>query len=178
MCDDWPLERFCCPGDINSMPELNVLRNAFETGAAKFRVLSDVELASWRQWQREKARAAAPAPDAPAVPAPAVPAPAPPLDAENVPPTPGALAVVSPTHTDPSAALGALAHAPAVALPPGNVIPAPAAPVQQAVFNLNGGVLTQTRTRKKRSDAGKKRGPTRRTLEAQAAAAAAAAAAV
>ena len=49
--EGWPLERFRCPGDINSVPELNVLRNAFVSGAAFFRRLSDDELEQWRRQQ-------------------------------------------------------------------------------------------------------------------------------
>ena len=40
------------------------------------------------------------------------------------------------------------------------------APGEQAVFNVNGGALVQRKPRKKRCDAGQKRGPNRRTKAA------------
>lgn len=51
--ENWPLEQFCCPGSINSMPELEVLKNAFESGAARFRKLGFAELEAWRKLQSE-----------------------------------------------------------------------------------------------------------------------------
>ncbi|KAH9853145.1 hypothetical protein C2E23DRAFT_729112, partial [Lenzites betulinus] len=45
--ENWPLKRFCAPGEICSRPELDTLIQAFTTGAARFRSLSDEEWASW-----------------------------------------------------------------------------------------------------------------------------------
>ncbi|KIP01436.1 hypothetical protein PHLGIDRAFT_17194 [Phlebiopsis gigantea 11061_1 CR5-6] len=152
VCDGWPLERFCCPGDINSMPELNVLRNAFKTDAARFRKLSNAELIEWR-----KARLAAAAPQAPA-PTPALNI-AIDIDIENRGPA---------SLTDDTPAAAAATEVPVVPA----AAAAPVAPFQQAVFNVNGGAVTQARPRKQRSDKGKKRGPNRRTGTLEQAAAA------
>ncbi|KAH9850689.1 hypothetical protein C2E23DRAFT_734365, partial [Lenzites betulinus] len=46
--DNWPLKRFCAPGDICSRPELETLIQAFTTGSACFRSLSDEEWAVWK----------------------------------------------------------------------------------------------------------------------------------
>ncbi|EKM49384.1 uncharacterized protein PHACADRAFT_201640 [Phanerochaete carnosa HHB-10118-sp] len=51
ICNNWPLEQFSCPGSINSMPELVVLRSAFESGATSFCKLSAEELEAWRKEQ-------------------------------------------------------------------------------------------------------------------------------
>ena len=45
--EGWPLERFCNPSDIVSRTEISVLRSSFESGAARFRLLTQAELATW-----------------------------------------------------------------------------------------------------------------------------------
>ncbi|CDO74427.1 hypothetical protein BN946_scf184764.g3 [Trametes cinnabarina] len=52
--ENWPLKKFCAPGEIGSQVELDVLKNAFEQGVTKFRSLSDDE---WREWLDVRARA-------------------------------------------------------------------------------------------------------------------------
>ncbi|KAF8196113.1 hypothetical protein BJ912DRAFT_847117 [Pholiota molesta] len=43
----WPLDKFCPPSDIASRNELNVLLNAFQSGATRFRKLSPIEFTAW-----------------------------------------------------------------------------------------------------------------------------------
>jgi hypothetical protein len=45
--ENWPLSKFCCPGDINSRNELRVLFHAWETDSTRFRRLSDAEFEDW-----------------------------------------------------------------------------------------------------------------------------------
>ncbi|KAG2347640.1 hypothetical protein BDR05DRAFT_876288, partial [Suillus weaverae] len=44
---NWPLSKFCCPGDINSHNELCVLFHAWETKSTRFCRLSDAEFKDW-----------------------------------------------------------------------------------------------------------------------------------
>lgn len=46
----WPLAKFQSPSDVGSMTELKVLLNAWKTGVATFRKMSQVE---WEQWDDE-----------------------------------------------------------------------------------------------------------------------------
>ncbi|CDO75777.1 hypothetical protein BN946_scf184365.g3 [Trametes cinnabarina] len=46
--ENWPLTRFCAPGDISSRTELEVLLHAWKTDSARFRCLSDDEWEEWR----------------------------------------------------------------------------------------------------------------------------------
>ncbi|KAG2366994.1 hypothetical protein BDR07DRAFT_1258103, partial [Suillus spraguei] len=47
VCKNWPLSKFCCPGDINSLNELHVLFHSFVTNATKFLKFSDTEFEHW-----------------------------------------------------------------------------------------------------------------------------------
>jgi hypothetical protein len=47
--EGWPLERFCNPSDIVSRTEISVLRSSFESGATRFRLLTQAELATWSE---------------------------------------------------------------------------------------------------------------------------------
>ena len=47
--EGWPLERFCNPSDIVSRTEISVLRSSFESGATRFRLLTLAELATWSE---------------------------------------------------------------------------------------------------------------------------------
>ncbi|KAH9940712.1 hypothetical protein B0H21DRAFT_697389 [Amylocystis lapponica] len=46
--ENWPLPKFCCPSDIGSRPELEVLYHAWDSGTTRFKELSDEE---WQQWR-------------------------------------------------------------------------------------------------------------------------------
>lgn len=48
VCDNWPLETFCCPGEINGRTELEVLYQAWKNGVAQFRKLTAAELSEWK----------------------------------------------------------------------------------------------------------------------------------
>lgn len=52
--DHWPLKKFCSPADLTSKNEVEVLMQAWMTGSAKFRRLSDEE---WAQWHRDRVEA-------------------------------------------------------------------------------------------------------------------------
>ncbi|KAG1852589.1 hypothetical protein C8R48DRAFT_584135, partial [Suillus tomentosus] len=45
--DNWPLSKFVAPGNINSLTELRVLYNAWDSNASRFRKLSDEEYEAW-----------------------------------------------------------------------------------------------------------------------------------
>ncbi|KAG1858515.1 hypothetical protein F4604DRAFT_1589498 [Suillus subluteus] len=45
--DNWPLSKFVTPGNINSLTELRVLYNAWDSNATRFRKLSDEEYETW-----------------------------------------------------------------------------------------------------------------------------------
>lgn len=48
VCDNWPLPRFCNPGDLTSRNEVQVLYNAWQSGATHFRKL---DLESFSRWE-------------------------------------------------------------------------------------------------------------------------------
>lgn len=47
--ENWPLTKFCCPGDINSRTEISVLKSAWDSGATRFNKLSDTEFEKWEE---------------------------------------------------------------------------------------------------------------------------------
>ncbi|KAG1887414.1 uncharacterized protein F5891DRAFT_967291 [Suillus fuscotomentosus] len=47
--ENWPLAKFCCPGDINSQTEISVLKSAWDSGATRFHKLSDTEFEKWEE---------------------------------------------------------------------------------------------------------------------------------
>ncbi len=51
--DCWPLRTFCAPSALKTLNEVEVLFNAWQTGATKFRVLSNEE---WEKWEAETLR--------------------------------------------------------------------------------------------------------------------------
>ena len=177
VCEGWPLERFCSPGDINSVPELTVLRNAFTSGAAFFRRLSDVELEEWRERQAAHAHQLA-------VGAATETTSTQDLTSNAAQPGPAFLETASPStavndgpsHAGTSTPL--VSSSQANAPPPSSsslavvntqhaaVVNAqhPAVVNQnQVVFTVNGGALVPRKPRKQREDKGKKRGPYKRT---------------
>lgn len=46
--ENWPLGRFCAPGEISSRPELETLIGAWTTNATRFRALTDAEWDAWK----------------------------------------------------------------------------------------------------------------------------------
>ncbi|KAG1743995.1 uncharacterized protein EDB91DRAFT_1050810, partial [Suillus paluster] len=57
VCKNWPLSKFCCPGDISSLNELRVLFHAFMMNATKFQRLSDMEFQQWMEQHFQQALA-------------------------------------------------------------------------------------------------------------------------
>ena len=167
--EGWPLERFCCPGDINSVPELNVLRNAFVSGAAFFRRLSDDELEQWRTQQGQAHLLAA------AAAARTTPAEGPAAFSE---PSVSTAAAVPTTPLDGTSDGTSYTRPPLVPFEPSTQANTPALPLQaaaitgalqtvtgnenQVVFSVNEGALVPRKPRKPRADKGKKRGPYKR----------------
>jgi hypothetical protein len=47
VCEGWPLQKFCSPGDIGSHTEVKVLDSAWTTGTARFRKMSKAEFEQW-----------------------------------------------------------------------------------------------------------------------------------
>ncbi|KAH9931190.1 hypothetical protein B0H21DRAFT_699888 [Amylocystis lapponica] len=52
--ENWPLAKFCCPSDVGSRPELEVLYRAWESGTTRFHVMPDAE---WEEWQEARFQA-------------------------------------------------------------------------------------------------------------------------
>jgi hypothetical protein len=47
--ENWPLKKFCNPSEVGSRYELKTLFHAWQSGATRFRQLSDVELEEWEE---------------------------------------------------------------------------------------------------------------------------------
>ncbi|KAG1884776.1 hypothetical protein F4604DRAFT_1919299 [Suillus subluteus] len=47
--ENWPLTKFCCPGDLNSWTEISVLKSAWDSGATRFHKLTDTEFEEWEE---------------------------------------------------------------------------------------------------------------------------------
>lgn len=45
--ENWPVQKFAAPGSFSSIPTLTVIYNAFESGATRFRSLTDDEWTTW-----------------------------------------------------------------------------------------------------------------------------------
>jgi hypothetical protein len=43
----WPLPKFCCPSDLGSLVEVQLLYESWQSGASRFRKLTDPE---WKDW--------------------------------------------------------------------------------------------------------------------------------
>jgi hypothetical protein len=52
--DHWPLPTFCSPSDLKTVNEVQILYNAFDTGATNFRKLSSEELEKFCVEQAER----------------------------------------------------------------------------------------------------------------------------
>ena len=46
VCERWPLDYFCAPGQVPDMSALRVLHSSWKSGTTKFRRLSDAEHAA------------------------------------------------------------------------------------------------------------------------------------
>ncbi|OSD06824.1 hypothetical protein PYCCODRAFT_1422386 [Trametes coccinea BRFM310] len=137
--ENWPLTRFCAPGDISSRTELEVLLHAWKTDSARFRCLSDDE---WEEWRLRQVSVLPQPPSSTAV--------------EETTSSP----IAESTATPPSPA----AEEPAPTSEPrpatGQKRPAAAVEFINTVTGTDGAPLVVAkRARKQRSDAGKKRGP-------------------
>ena len=53
--ENWPLPRFCSPGDISSKVELSILYCTFESGTTRFRRMGDEEFLAWQEAHFEAA---------------------------------------------------------------------------------------------------------------------------
>ncbi|GBE87428.1 hypothetical protein SCP_1101040 [Sparassis crispa] len=51
--ENWPLPKFCCPGDVGSHTELEVLFGSWESGRMRFRSMPDEE---WMQWLERRSQ--------------------------------------------------------------------------------------------------------------------------
>ena len=167
--EGWPLERFCSPGSINSVPELTVLRNAFTSGAASFRRLSDDELEEWRRAQAARARQLTIAAATTTTPTSDLALNAaqsghasPGTASHPIVANDGVLCAGSPAPL----ASSSQANAPAPSsssLAVANTQHAVVGDQNQVVFSVNSGALVPRKPRKQREDKGKKRGPYKRT---------------
>jgi len=52
--ENWPIWKFCRPSDIGSCNKIQLVINAFQSRAARFRKLTDVEYELWMQDQFQK----------------------------------------------------------------------------------------------------------------------------
>ena len=136
--EGWPLEgKPRSPSTVGSRPELTVLINAWENGTARFRKLTHEELAAWRS-----SRSAEPA-TAPAA-------------SQSTPLT------HPPTQPEVGATDAGIQTLQAGPLTDVTLTIAPD-PGMTVVFTPSTGNVLQVKQRKKRSDAGKKRGPNAKT---------------
>ncbi|KDQ18598.1 hypothetical protein BOTBODRAFT_185150 [Botryobasidium botryosum FD-172 SS1] len=94
--EHWPLPRFCCPSDVGSAMEVNLLYTAWKTETTKFRKLSAAELDAWFAVRAEAAATAA----ITTTPAPATTPTAVPAPSETA-----AIITANPATADPGAAL-------------------------------------------------------------------------
>lgn len=156
--ENWPLGEFGAPGNFNSLPVINVLLSSWESGATRFRALSDDEWTAWRDaYERgEKPEGLVVTDDAPALLA--------------VPKRARVAASFAPHFAPAPASSRAPTPAPAPASAPASgSVPAPApasapAPTQFHFLNVSGanngsGIMIPKRPRKERKDKGQKRGP-------------------
>ena len=61
VCENWPLDKFCAPGDLSSRTEIQVLHQAWSNGIATFRRLTPRELDTWREGRNAPLATQAPA---------------------------------------------------------------------------------------------------------------------
>ena len=155
---DYPSNiRFCSPASLGRA-DLSIVLAAYESGQTYFRRLSDEELEQWRASRAVITNATTPPADQP---------PVPPSSSTNsaqsnsqVPqqqePTEPNIPAPDPAHASSSSAI----------LPqPAFVInfTDPNAPPSTGVFSVNSGAVVEKPMRRKRKDAGTKRGPNART---------------
>ncbi|KAJ3541683.1 hypothetical protein NM688_g6048 [Phlebia brevispora] len=136
ICVGWPLDRFVCPSEIKTKLELGVLLNSWKNGSTYFKKLSPEELR------------AQPPPSIPSETA--IPTPSTPSANQTAP-------IASTSSLSLSSVPDQLQQAPL--LPPPPPFPEGAPSSVQGVLLSNGQTLVAQKTRKKRSDAGKPRGP-------------------
>ena len=168
--DAWPLEKFAAPGSFSSLPVLTILHNAWQSGATRFRSLSDEEWAAWNQARAEgTATSAAVTLAADAVPVEADSSAASGVDAEGAGAGAGADSVATGSNNTEGAATPF-----ATALTPSATAVTPPAPVAgqkrplieffNAVAVPNGsGLQVSKKVCKERSDKGKTRGPRKKS---------------
>ncbi|KAK7435759.1 hypothetical protein VKT23_019456 [Stygiomarasmius scandens] len=49
----WPLDRFCCPSELSTHVEVDVLRNVFESGATRFERMTALA-DEWKEWDKKR----------------------------------------------------------------------------------------------------------------------------
>ncbi|KAG2364322.1 hypothetical protein BDR07DRAFT_1375131 [Suillus spraguei] len=141
--ENWPLSKFCCPGDINSRNELRVLHHAWNMGTTHFQKLTEAE---FEEWESERFQAVlannsnfkCEDDDVPTL-LPNTETPTPPLE------SPTAAPVLLPAPSQPNPATQGTKHS---------------SDVMTVVFATSGeGISIQKKARKEWSDKGRKRGP-------------------
>ena len=135
--EHWPLDTFVAPGSVHSRIHLQLLYNSWLNDKTYFRRMDRAEFDQWQKNRFEKQTAAKQTTVPTAIEEPSV-----------VP--------AQPHSTDNSAATASTTPAPSQSQPP-------ASPVQYSVFTLTGEQLPAAKQKKKRADAGRKRGPNIRT---------------
>ncbi|PSR94370.1 hypothetical protein PHLCEN_2v4455 [Hermanssonia centrifuga] len=157
--ENWPLKKFCAPGELNSRPELEVLNGAWASGATKFRRLTLQELAAWKQ-QRHQPPVISLEPIATAANAGA------PNVEDSGNPAPLADSIEQSVHSSlppDDSSLPAAIALPQPLVPSSSTAPLPASNTMH-VFSVTSGVIGPTKKpRKERSDKNKKRGPNARS---------------
>ncbi|KAG1766623.1 hypothetical protein EV702DRAFT_1204089 [Suillus placidus] len=155
--ENWPLEKFCAPGDISSRNELSVLYCAWDSDATRFRRLTDTE---FELWEEDRFQAALALQNEATVQGTHNEA-----TVEGTQPSessPVTTDTAHPNNTDPQTQpqLDANPRPSGSSQPRGRKRKAPSAEVLNTVFSSNGdGVPVQKKARKERSDKGKARGP-------------------
>lgn len=160
---NWPLKTFISPGKIGSTSDLEVLYYAFKNGVTTFYKMTPAELEAWRE---ERARGRLPSQTActdTANPIAADTGTASSID-NLLLPSPSATTIPPPPETSSSAD----SSSPPLLTPPmnpGAALPGGSEPIFQTVFTISGDNLVTKKARRKRKDAGVKKGPNKRTAE-------------
>lgn len=157
--DHWPLQKLCSPNDVGSLPELQVLYNAWNMGATSFRKLTQEEFQQWIESHTAQAVLA----DTPT----------------STPPPPALLPASTSLTLSPPGPSDMACDPIALVLPAPDAAPnnaptditgivaetAPAAGGVVSVITFSGAPGTHKKSRKQRSDKGKSRGPNARSKD-------------
>ncbi|KAK7434981.1 hypothetical protein VKT23_019886 [Stygiomarasmius scandens] len=176
---NWPLEKFCCPSELSTRVDVQVLRNAWESGSTYFYKMTSAE---WNEWDKKRfedalASGTSTSPNEPNEPNEPTESPNnSPNDSQTTTPTTVAVAAAPTQPQSPEPPIPSQSPPPTITTQTQTTQPKkrgrkPKALTDSnqvnfvhttAVTGVNGEVMLQKSTRKRRSDADKPRGPRKR----------------